>query len=254
METLKIIACDPIAGLPRVPLATLRPTMDDLLSEMARLNIHSAIVRHRACIDNAPYFGNQSLIEDIRGRANLLPAWVLTPDGCEPEFDIQLTVRRMISSGIKVAWIYPTEHLFSVRPWCSAALYEALQEARVPLLLEHDQVTPDDIHEICAAYPLLRMILLNVPRLGRNRVIYPLLEQHLNLSLCFSPSLSVHQGFAHLCQRFGRERWVFGLGYPNAEGGSAITGLLYAGLPEQTVHAIAHENIERMLAEVVANF
>ena len=79
MDTLKIIACDPIAGLPRVPQGTLRPTVDDLLGEMARLHIHSAIVRGRACIDNAPSFGNQALMEDIHAHANLLPAWVLTP-------------------------------------------------------------------------------------------------------------------------------------------------------------------------------
>ncbi|HEY3340958.1 MAG TPA: hypothetical protein VGK81_03030, partial [Anaerolineae bacterium] len=100
----------------------------------------------------------------------------------------------------------------------------------------------------------LRLVLLNVPRMGRNRLIYPLLEQHLNLTLCFSTSLSVHEGFADLYQRFGSGRWVFGLGYPNAEGGSAITGLLYAGLPEQALHAVAHENIERLLAEVVTNY
>ena len=254
MDTLKIIACDPIAGLPRVPQGALRPTVDDLLGEMARLHIHSAIVRGRACIDNAPSFGNQTLMEDLREHANLLPAWVLTPDGDEPAFDIQLTVRQMIASGVKVAWMYPKEHLFSVQPWCSGPLYGALQEARVPLLVEYDQLTADEVHGICAAYPQLRLILLNLPRLGRNRLLYPLLEQHPNLTLCFSPSLSVHQGFADLCQRFGSERWVFGTGYPNAEGGSAITGLMYAGLPEQALQTIAHGNIERLLAEVDVDY
>jgi hypothetical protein len=254
MDNLKIIACDPIVGLPRVPLAGIQPSVDDLQSEMARLHIHTAIVRGRACVDNAPYFGNQTLLEDIAGRANLLPAWVLTPDGAEPEYDVQLTLRRMLAGGVKVAWIYPREHLFSVQPWCSGPLYAALQTAHVPLLLEYDQASADDIHAICAAYPQLRLVLLNLPRLGRNRLLYPLLELHPNLSLCFSPSLSVHQGFADLCQRFGDERWVFGMGYPNAEGGSAITGLLYAGLPERTLQRITHENIERLLAEVDVDY
>lgn len=192
MDDLKIIACDPIAGLPRVPLAGIQPTVDDLQNEMARLHIHAAIVRGRACVDNAPYFGNQALMEDIGGRGNLLAAWVLTPDGAEPEFDIHLTVRQMIASGVRVAWMYPKEHLFSVQPWCSGLLYGALQAARVPLMVEYDQLTADDVHDICVAYPQLHLILLNLPRLGRNRLLYPLLEQHPNLMLCFSPSLSVH--------------------------------------------------------------
>ena len=64
-----------------------RPTVDDLLKEMARLNIGAAVVRHRACFDNGPYFGNQVLLEEIAGHPGLIPAWVFTPDGCEPDFD-----------------------------------------------------------------------------------------------------------------------------------------------------------------------
>jgi uncharacterized protein len=250
MDNLKIITCDPIIGLPRVPMPGLKPTVADLLGEMSRLQLQAAIVRHRSCIDNAPNFGNHSLMEDIASAPELIPAWVLTPDGCEPEFNIRRTVQTMLAQGVKVAWMYPKEHLFSVQPWCCGPLYEALQAVRVPLLVDFDQLTADDLHTVCAAFPQLRIILLNLPRLGRNRMIYPMLEQHPQLYICFGPSLSVHEGFADLCRRFGFARWVFGSGYPNAEGGSALTGLLYAGLPEPAVQAIAHENIERLLSDV----
>lgn len=254
MEHLKIIACDPIVGQPRVPLDGINPTFDDLLAEMARLGLDAVIVRHRAALDNAPCFANQSLAEDLAGLggrgAPLIPAWVLTPDGWEPDFDVQTAVDGMLSQGIRMAWMIPKEHLFSVKPWCSGRLYQALQAARVPLMVENDQLTADDVHEICAVFPRLRLILLNLPRLGRNRLIYPLLEQHPNLCLCFGPSLSVHGGFADLCRAFGPHRWVFGSGYPAAEGGAALAGLLYAGLDDQAVRAIAHENIERWLADV----
>ena len=249
-----MIHCDPILGLPRLPLEGCRPTVDDLCSEMARLHIDAAIVRHRACIDNAPYFGNQVLVEEITGRTNLLPAWVLTPDGCEPEFDIELSVRLMLAQGVRIAWMHPKEHLFSARPWCSGRMYTAIQEARLPLMVEYDQLTADEIHDICSTFPQMRLLLLNSPRLGRNRLLYPLLEQHPYLSLCFGPLLSVHGGFNDLCQRFGNERWVFGSGYPTAEGGAALAGLFYAGLPESALHAIASENIERWLAEVDIDF
>jgi hypothetical protein len=254
MDQLKLIACDPIVGLPRVPLEGIRPTVDDLLGEMHRLCLHAAIVRHRSCIDNAPYFGNRALLEDVAGRANLLPAWVLTPDGCEPDFDIRRTVREMLSAGVHIAWMYPKEHLYSVRPWCCGPLYAALQDARVPLLVEFDQLSADDIHEVCLAFPHLRLVLLNVPRLGRNRLIYRLLQQHPNLCLCLGPLLSVHEGFTDLVKHFGTERWVFGTGYPVAEGGAAVTGLLYAGLPAEATQKIAHENIERWLSEVAKDF
>ncbi len=249
-----MIACDPIIGLPRLPVEGPRPVVEDLLAEMARLHIHSAIVRHRACIDNAPYFGNQVLSEEVAGQPDLLPAWVLTPDGSEPDFNIELTVRQMLDQGVRIAWMHPKEHLFSVRPWCSGRMYSTLQAARLPLMVEYDQLTADEIHDICVGYPKLRLLLLNAPRLGRNRLLYPLLEQHPYLSLCFGPFLSVHCGFTDLCQRFGFERWVFGSGYPSAEGGAALAGLLYSGLPETALDLISSGNIERWLSEVNLDF
>ncbi len=248
--TLRLIACDPVVGLPRVPMENgARPTVDDLLKEMARLNISAAIVRHRACFDNGPFFGNEVLLEEIAGHASLIPAWVFTPDGCEPDFDPRRLLVEMLSRGVRVAWMYPKEHYYSPRPWCAGPMYAALQAARVPLLVEYDQVSADDLHEICAAYPELRLVLLNAPRLGRNRLLYPLLDLHPNLHLCFGPLYSVHEGIADLCRRYGARRWVFGMGYPNAEGGAGVTGLLYAGLSEVDCRAIAHENIERLLSE-----
>ena len=253
-----LIACDPIIGLPRVPIEGLEPTVEDLRREMARLRIDKAIVRHRLCIENGPYHGNGVLLEEIAGHDELLPAWALTPDGDEPEFDIRATVRRMLAAGVggklaagvKVAWMDPRAHDFSPLPWCAGPLYDALRAARVPLLLEYDQVTPDQLHEICAAFPELRIILLKAPRLGRNRQLYPLLALHPEIYLCFCPVFSVHEGFIDLCAHFGSHRWVFGSGYPEAEGGSGVAGLMYAGLSDEAVRAVASGNITRLLSEV----
>jgi hypothetical protein len=246
---MKLITCDAIVGLPRVPMAGITPTVDDLLSEMARLDIASAVVRHRFCMDNDPCFGNRVLIEDLQGHPNLIPAWCLTPDGEGPSFDVESTVRRMLASGVKIAWMFPKEQFYSVRPWCSGKLYGALQAAGVPLLVDYDQLTADDIHDVCTAFPRLRLLLNNVPRLGRNRLVYTLLERHPHLHLCFNHALSAHEGFPDLCARFGVNRWVLGTGYPHAEGGCGITGLMYAGLDSAALRAVAHENIERLLSE-----
>src|SRR5262249_35054081 len=97
------------------------------------------------------------------------------------------------------------------------------------------------------------VVLLDCPRLGRNRLLEPLLERYESLWLCFGPTFSLHAGFRDLCQRYGIHRWVWGAGYPDCEGGAAITGLLYAGLPAEAVRAIASENIERLMSEVRAN-
>ena len=245
-----LIACDPIIGLPRAPIEGVNPSVEDLRREMGRLRIDGAVVRHRLCVENGPYHGNGVLLEAIGEYPELLPAWALTPDGREPEFDVTATVQAMLAVGVKVVWMDPQAHGFSPLPWCAGPLYDVLQAARAPLLVEYDRVTPDQLHEICAAFPGLRIILLKAPRLGRNRMLYPLLAQHLELYLCFSPAFTVHEGYADLCTRFGPHRWVFGTGYPEAEGGAGVAGLLYAGLSEEAVQAVAGGTITRLLAEV----
>lgn len=246
----KLIACDPIMGLPRVPAANYRPDRTDLLSEMARLGIERAIVRHQATLEGGPMAGNRMILEEIEDCEQLLATWFVTPDGLEPDFDPAKTVEAMIRAGIRVCWTDPEAETFSLLPWCTGPLYEVLQTRQVPLLLDYNKVKADDLDVILSDFPRLRLILLNVPRFGRNRMVYPLLERHASLWLCLSHSYSVHEGFEDLCQRFGHERWVFGMGYPEAEGGAALAGLRYANLADEAKEAIAHGNIKRLLAEV----
>jgi predicted TIM-barrel fold metal-dependent hydrolase len=48
---------------------------------------------------------------------------------------------------------------------------------------------------------------------------------------------------------FGPHRWVFGLGYPQAEGGAVVAGLSYARIPDAAKAAIAYGNFARLLGE-----
>ena len=247
---MKLIACDPIIGLPRVPFEDYRPDRADLLAEMARLGVTAAIVRHRAAYEAGPVNGNRILWEETRGWEQLWPAPFVTPDGEEPAFDPSLAIAQMRAAGAKVCWTDPQAEGLSLLPWCAGPLYEVLQARRMPLLLEYDKTSADELYVILENFPDLRLILLNVPRLGRNRLLYPLLQRFPNLWLCLSHTYSVHQGFEDLVRIFGPHRWVFGLGYPQAEGGAAIAGLTYARLSSEDQEAIAHGNIERLLGEV----
>lgn len=251
IETImKFITCDALIGLPRVPMQGIMPTVEDLQREMTRLHIDTAIVRHRRCIDAGPYFGNATMMDEVTNFPELLPAWAITPDGREPDYNIGSLVDEMLLSSVRVGWLSPNDHSFSLSPWCCGELYESLSAARIPLLIDYSQTTGDSLEAVCSAFPDLRLILINMPRLGRNRIWYPLLKRHQNLYLCSGPAFGVHHGLSDLCARFGHERWVMGTGYPISEGGSGITGLTYAGLSDEATQAIAHGNIERLLAEV----
>jgi len=250
MPPLKLIACDPVVGLPRKPYPWLRPDVPDLLGELARLQISSAIVRHRQCLENFAHWGNAVLARETVGHASLIPAACLTPDGVPDAHDFPAAFRDALGRGIRIGWISPKEHMFSPRPWCSGRLYSACAAARLPLLLDYRQLTLDEVDEIMTAHPDLRLILVQVPRLGRHRSLYALLERHASLHLCLSSAYSVHEGLNDLVRKFGFTRFVWGSNYPEAEGGASVTLLMYADIPDAARAAIAHGNIERLLAEV----
>jgi uncharacterized protein len=247
----RLIACDALVGAPRVPLPDYSPNVADLEAEMARLQISAAVVRHRVSLEVAGHYGNDVLRDEVAGKPHLLPVWFVTPDGREPHFDPALTLAEMLAAGVRFAWTDPVVEDFSLRPWCCGQLYAALQEHRVPLLLDCGKINLSELHEALTAYPRLRVVLLQVPRLGRNRNLEPLLALHPELYLCFAPAFSVHGYWPDLCRRYGPERWLWGSHYPDSEGGAAITGLTYSGLSHDEQQAVAHGNLERLLAEVI---
>jgi predicted TIM-barrel fold metal-dependent hydrolase len=120
----------------------------------------------------------------------------------------------------------------------------------LPLLVDYRGVTLDELEEILTAFPQLRLILTQVPRLGRHRSLYALLERHPNLHLCLSSAYSVHEGIPDLVENFGHARFVWGTSYPEAEGGASVALLAYAPIAEAARAAIGHGNIERLMAEV----
>jgi predicted TIM-barrel fold metal-dependent hydrolase len=187
---------------------------------------------------------------ETAGRPHLIPAWFVTPDGREPRWNPQVLVAEMLVAGVRLAWLDPEAEMLSLQPWCAGPLYAALQDHRIPLLLPYPKVKADDLHLILAAYPQLPVVLINVLRLGRNRLLEPLLALHPQLYLCFGPSFSVHGYFRDLCNRYGPYRWVWGAGYPEFEGGAGVAGLTYAGLNAEELSRVAHGNMERLLAEV----
>jgi len=254
----RLFACDPLVGRPGIPAYEYNTDIRDLAGEMQRLNIARAIVRNHDCLTAAPYFGNDLLMKSVAGHPDLLPAWFLTPDGRAPDFNVTKLVETMFGRNVKVAWIsssvgnYAPESSsrISFQTWCCREMFDALQQHRIPLLVSFESINLSDLHEVMADFPKLRIILLDIPRLGRQAMLEALLKTHPGLLLCFSPSFSVHGGYKDLCSRYGDHRWVWGMGYPQAEGGAAITGLVYSGLTRKQMEAVAFRNMERLLAEV----
>lgn len=251
----RLIACDPLVGPAGIPGYEYNTDIPDLTNEMQRLNIAQAIVRNHDCLNTAPYFGNDMLLKNIAGNIAILPAWFLTPDGRAPAYNVTELIETMLNCKVQIAWTDPSVNSryslqYFFQTWCCKEMLDALQQHLVPLLISFKSINLSDLHNVMADFPKLRIILLDIPRLGRQATLEALLQIHAELYLCFSPSFAVHGGYKDLCSRYGDHRWVWGMGYPESEGGAAITGLVYSGLTKQQIEAVSFRNMERLLAEV----
>lgn len=243
----RLIACDLMLTQPEQNLAACQ-------KEMTRLKISAAVVRNRDCLETAPEFHNQRLLLAAASVKSIIPALFVSPDGVAPQYDVAEYLRTRVAAGVRLAWTttvlqpYLLENPFC--PYFGEKMFAALSRHRLPLLLTWPEISFKALHEVMREFPELRVILTGLTRQGRQPALETLLESHPELYICFSPLFSVHGGYASLCRRFGAQRFVWGSGYPEAEGGAALAGLLYAGLEQSELAQVAHQNIERLLTEV----
>ncbi len=246
----RLIACDPLVGQPGIPVYEYKTDIQDLTNEMQRLSIAKAIVRNNDCLNTEPYFCNDVLMKNISDNPDLIPAWFLTPDGRGPSYNVAELIETMLNCKVRIAWTDPAAKNYLLATWCCKEMLSALQQHLIPLLISFKSINISDLHNVMADFPKLRIILLDLPRTGQNIMIEALLKNHPELHLCFSPSFAVHAGYKNLCSRYGEHRWVWGMGYPESEGGAGITGLVYSGLTKKQIEAAAFRNMERLLSEV----
>ena len=182
---MKYFDCDCLLGPPRVPLPYIHPNVDDLLTEMERLGIEKALVRHRACLEADPEIGNEILFKEISEHANLVPAWYVTTNGYEGSWDPVEVVDRMLDLKISAVWttLGGRDAKLFLEPWTAGKLLAALESHRIPFLISYGDVPFDSLDRVLEAYPDLPVILIDQFRFGRDPVVYSLMERHENLNL-----------------------------------------------------------------------
>jgi hypothetical protein len=251
---MKYIDCDCMIGPPVGPLESgVVPDEADLLAEMDRLGIDTALVRHRL---GRTYFaptGNDACRREVSDHPRLLRVKMLTPDGERDGFDPRRAVEQMARKGFSAGWVNPKadQNPYPLRSWCAGPMLRALEDRRVPTLVELDCVDPHELYDALRQYPRWPVILLKVPRTGRHRVVWNLAEACPNLYLCVAPAFAVLEGVQDLCRHIGAGRLVWGSSYPESEGGSAITNLTYSGISRAEQEQIAAGTIEQLLSEVI---
>ena len=215
-----------------------------LLNEMEYAGISSALIYHAWALEWDPVGGNARLATEIDQCGWFYPCCVALPHATQElpspaAFAADLQARR------GAARLYPRAHNWSLGEWCAGQLLAALEEFRIPTLIELAQIDWNELAALLADHPQLPVILL-ATSYRIDRQIYPLFEKHSNLYL-ETATYQVMRGIEDVCRLFGPQHLVFGTGLPLLDAGGPIAQVMYAELPDEHKRMIAGETLARLL-------
>jgi len=261
-ENLDFFDCNCIVGQMWTPPAGGTLTVEELLRKMRYAGIKQALVRDSMATSYHPTPGNRKTLEVTKGKANLVPAWVLLPHHTGLVQSPEKLVASMLKEGVRAAFLMPggTKQMgyrFMLDEWVCGALFRNMERHRVPVFVHLKQHISGGAHTfeewrsiygLCRRHPGLRVILLGV-RSGENRNLYPVLDVCRNLHIETSCYQSF-RGLEDLCKKFGPRRLLFGTCIPFLPPGGSICMVANAGIPPAEKKLIAGDNLRRLLGEV----
>ena len=251
MKKLRFFDCNCSIGRTGYPHLLDIPDAAGLRREMETAGVEEALVYHVLARDGHPPLGNTLLLDELKGHAGLHPVWVLLPHhtGELPPPDQLLA--EMKDKRVKAARLYPgrLHHSFTLAEWCAGELLTALQAARLPLILDIEIVSWEEIFSLLQKYPQLPIILSNCSY-RHHRFLYPLWERFDYLYLEMSRFMG-GGAVEDVVRRFGSGRILFGTNMPQYTGTAAVARLTYADIAWADKEAIAAANLDRILKEVL---
>ncbi len=209
----------------------------ELLAEMDRFGIRSALVSHFAAEEYDAEEGNCALAEHLHER--FVPAWAALPD---PPSIERLAARRPVAVrllfGVK-------KHNFSPTAWCAGELFDFLQQNQILAVIAHEDLEWDSLAQLVENFPRLRVLLLETGYRA-DRYLFPLLRRFATLYFECSTYLA-HRQLESFVERWGPDRLVFGSRLPLYTPGAALAVLGSARISDQARLAIAGGTLRQLL-------
>ncbi|NQU09381.1 amidohydrolase family protein [bacterium] len=219
-----------------------------LVAAMDRFGVSHSLVYHALARESDYARGNLLLQELIRGHPRLVPCWVAVPHREQPAE----LLRRMDEHRVRAVRLFPRSGHFSIRPWCTGDLADALGRAGKVLILDFENPSwPEEtidwegLSQLCAACPKLPVLVVGVTVAGP--VNYAgLLPQCPNLHLELS-QLACPGEIRRLVERGFEDRLLFGSDLPTRHIGGPLTMLQWEAIDEPARAAILGGNMARLL-------
>lgn len=225
--------------------------MTSLLDDMAHTGLHGALVYHWLAKEYDPSYGNHYLMEQVADEDRLLPCWVLLPHHCGEMPPGPEVVAQMQEQGVRAARLFPRRHHYRFEEAVCGAIFSALEDAQIPLLIEvgvhgeDQQVTYAEVDQLCTQHPDLPVVLLKA-RWESTRDVVAVMQRHANTYVEFS-SFQIHYGLEFMAEKVGVDRLLLGTEWPFKSPGAARSFIDYCELDAADKAKIAGGNLARLL-------
>ncbi len=250
MEPLNFFDCNCSFGMRGVKYPGSFSTLDELIKKMDNYGIKKALVYHSMAREYDMKTGNKMLMGEIAAYPFLYPVWVAMHHHTG-EFPAPALLKEQLrENNIKAVRIFPSvsDHGYSISGWNCGELFDMLEKCKIPLIAGLDQVTWDELHNLCLNHPGLIVILSDVNyRINRN--LYALLEKFPGLHVETS-GYKGFDGILEICKRFGAHRLIFGTGMPVLSGAAAVSLIKYARISNKEKQMIASGNLENLIGGI----
>ncbi len=225
---------------------------DALQAELKRLGIGEALVYHALAAEGDVMMGNELLLEALAHHDNLYPCWVMAPSYLGDLPDAESWVATARERGVHAARMVPLHSLYPLEDWCVGQLFEELESAGMPLLLDYgirhwsQNVIPwGTIQSLAERYPQLNIVVPGVT-VGDARAVEGLLYSTPNVYFEYSAFLP--PDFFEQTAQFGfAEQFLFGSGLPRRAAECVTAQTLAASIEPTALALMASGNARRIL-------
>ena len=227
-------------------------TIEKMLIDMERCQIHGALVYSNLAKELQPSVGNRLVNDVCNNNPRLIPCWVALPHLCYEAAEGAKFVQQMVDNHVKAVKLFPILHRYLLNDQTMGSLLNALQEAGLPMIIDRGEHEPDiqqidweDIAPLCTKYPELKVILHSV-RWEATRYLLPLLKQFPNLHCEFS-NCQANRIIEFLVKEVGSDQLLFGTQMMEKSPGAAKAFIDYADIGDEDRKKIAAGNLIRLL-------
>jgi len=249
MAKVPFFDCNTSVGRAGYPHLTDNQDAAGLEREMEIAGIEEALVYHVAAREGHPPLGNALLEKEIAGHTSLYPVWVLLPHNTGEMPHPDDLIGELRQKNVKAVRLYPgrAHHGFTLADWCAGGMLDVLDAARMPLLLDIEIVSWEDVFALLNKYQRLPVVVSNCSY-RHNRYLYPLWERFDNLYVETCRFLGAGT-IEDVVRRFGAGRLLFGSNMPQYTGTAIVARITYADISREDKEAIASGNLKRLLEE-----